>query len=151
MSAMRPPKFLVFEDFLSAELRTGLLEFALANEGAFEPAEVVRDGAGQVDPEIRLPGLCELGLGPHKAAFNQAVSARLEDYQTWDSARGSRLGVGKFSTIKARAALITGFRMVKHHGDCRSAVGSTNFCPTTATAKVLAHTKFLQRKTREFG
>lgn len=100
---VQPPKVLIFEDFLAAELRADLLDFALANRGAFEPAEVVRDGAARIDTETRISSMCSNGLGPHEAAFTQAIHARLNDMVTG-------LGLAPFDLASTELQLVA-------HGD----------------------------------
>lgn len=100
---IRAPRLLILDDFLPAPLLSDLLEFTLENEDAFEPAEVVRDGAGRVDPAVRRSGLCKLGLGPHEAAFEKAIHARYDDI-------ASGLGLTPFALASTELQLVA-------HGD----------------------------------
>lgn len=100
---IRAPRLLILDDFLPAPLLSDLLDFTLENEDAFEPAEVVRDGAGLVDTKVRRSGVCKLGLGPHEAAFEKAIHARYDDIV-------SGLGLAPFALASTELQLVA-------HGD----------------------------------
>jgi SM-20-related protein len=102
-ASLPPPKFLIFDDFLPAALHAGLLDFALTNQGAFAPTQVVRDGTSRVDTETRLSSECSDGLGPHRTAFKQAIHALQNDMV-------SGLGLAPFDLASTELNLVA-------HGD----------------------------------
>jgi len=72
------PPYLVLHDFLEPETAAGLLDFALAQESAFEPTKTGRGAAGKVNPVIRVStGTRE--LGPFKPILKAKVLGMLPD------------------------------------------------------------------------
>jgi len=72
-------KHLVIDDFLPAADHASLLAFALANEAAFAPASVQREGADRYAPETRSSLLCAAPLGELKERFVMAIRARQDE------------------------------------------------------------------------
>jgi SM-20-related protein len=68
-------KYQIVDGFLSPDLLSALLDFALDNEAGFVPTRVVHSSADVVDRDGRRSLKCRTGLGPLKAPLLAAMRA----------------------------------------------------------------------------
>ena len=73
------PRHAEIERFLTEDLAEAILAHAIAHEADFVPSQVVRAGHQAADATDRQSLRLPAGLGPHAAAFREAVLARLGD------------------------------------------------------------------------
>jgi len=72
------PRFHVYRGFLSEEENAGLLAFVLANEAAFEEAQLFGKGGDRIDPTQRVSRRSS-DLGPYRALIRMRIAALLPD------------------------------------------------------------------------
>lgn len=97
--AAAPRHALVLDDFLAPGLHQALLDHALEQHAATEPARVYRGDQELLDSDMRRSDLCRAGLGALHDPFVNAVTAQLDTML-------SALGLRPFAIARVEAELV---------------------------------------------
>lgn len=87
------PPYLVLEDFLPEQNRAALVEWAIASEALFKPAEIFTGSGGRkhrLDPTFRK-ALRHQGIGPFEALFRDHLLAKSQEIASATGYRGPPL------------------------------------------------------------